>query len=217
MLTPILLFSTNIYFFVSIIQKASSCLLLLMVASLDQAFGSMDTGSSLGGGSRSGGGLGGGEGSGFRGEGGKASGSSLKESKYSAPSKQIDLGSSDTISNSNKSSEPQQSYHDIPYPLTTEERLQTLSHEIQKQKEYMEQNRVGYIDKLMSKRRDILKMIMFCLVILLALSSHMVIKHYYRSFLDTTDLTPTKEFFVRIAYPLVILFALWNSRLFIRV
>ena len=99
------------------------------------------------------------------------------------------------------------------YPITTEEKLQTLTHELTRQKEYLESQRLGYFDKLMSRRRDVMKLIMFCLIILLALSIHTNIKHYYRVFFDTNVVTGQKEVLLRLMYPAAILFALWNSRL----
>lgn len=102
------------------------------------------------------------------------------------------------------------------YPITTEEKLHTLSQELQRQREYLEQQRVGYFDKLISRRRDLLKLVMFCLIIILALSIHGTVKHYYRVFFDTNVMTGGKELLIRIAYPLAILFAMWNTRILIR-
>jgi hypothetical protein len=185
-----------------------------MVASLDQAFGSMDSVASAG-----------------SGGGGRASGGGDSYNKREPVSKEsrpaLDSIKSDRAKQGGgggggggdldvPSGTSLSERIPIPYPITTEEKLQSLSHELQKQKEYMEQNRVGYIDKLLNKRRDILKMVMFCLVILLALSFHTVIKHYYKLYFESCVLTPTKEFFLRMVYPVVILFALWNSRLLVR-
>jgi hypothetical protein len=102
------------------------------------------------------------------------------------------------------------------YPITTEEKLHTLTQELQRQKDYLEQQRLGYFDRLMSRRREVMKLIMFCLIILLAMSIHTNVKHYYRVFFDTNVVTGHKEVLIRLAYPAIILFALWNSRIFVR-
>ena len=102
---------------------------------------------------------------------------------------------------------------------TPEQKIQMLSMELSRQRDLMEQQRqsnVGYFDKLMSKRKDVLKFILFSLVILFALSIHHHVKHYYKAFFQTRVLTPPKEFGVRAIYPLVIIFVLWNLRVFVR-
>jgi hypothetical protein len=74
----------------------------------------------------------------------------------------------------------------------------------------------GYFDKLMSKKKDILRMLMFACVVLLALSVHTVVKHYYRAFFDNNVLTTWREFALRMIYPIAVVFALWNVRTFLK-
>lgn len=104
-----------------------------------------------------------------------------------------------------------------PNFLTADQKLHLLSAEFQKQKEMFENNKgnsVGYLDKLLSKKRDVTKLIVFSLVVLLALSLHDVLSFYIKQYLDEAALTAIKEFCVRIIYPIVILFVLWNIKAF---
>ncbi len=96
---------------------------------------------------------------------------------------------------------------------TPDEKLERMAIELQTAREIIDKNNNdGYVDKMMSKRRDVLKIFMFSCIVLLALSIHYVTKYYYKSYFAEAVLTPTKEFFLRAAYPMVVLFVLWNIR-----
>ena len=100
-----------------------------------------------------------------------------------------------------------------------EQKIQFLSNELSRQRELLEQQRlsnVGYFDKLMARRKELLKFALFSLIILLALSIHYHVKHYYKTFFQSHVLTPPKEFGIRLIYPVVILFIVWNLRVFVR-
>lgn len=100
-----------------------------------------------------------------------------------------------------------------------EQKIQMLSHELTRQKDMLEQQRlsnVGYFEKLMAKRKDLLKFMLFSLILLFAFSIHIHVKHYYKAFFQNNVLTPAKEFGVRAVYPIVVLFILWNLRVFVR-
>jgi hypothetical protein len=104
-----------------------------------------------------------------------------------------------------------------PNFLTADQKLHLLSAEFQKQKEMFENNKgqnIGYFDKLLAKKKDVTKLIVFSLVVILALSLHDVVSFYIKQYLDEAALTSLKEFCVRILYPILILFVLWNIRAF---
>lgn len=102
--------------------------------------------------------------------------------------------------------------------MSPDEKIELLSAELRRQREQTEQQRAsgGYLDKLMSKKKDMLRMVMFACVVLLALSTHFVADHYYHVFFDNNVLTPWREFFVRSIYPTLVVFLLWNIRTFVK-
>lgn len=102
--------------------------------------------------------------------------------------------------------------------MSPDDKIEMLSNELRRQREYMEQQRAsgGYLDKLISKKKDMLRMVMFACVVLLALSVHFVADHYYKVFFDNNILTPWRELFVRVIYPVIVCFMLWNVRAFVK-
>jgi hypothetical protein len=111
----------------------------------------------------------------------------------------------------------QHTHHHQPMFVSPEEKIDMLTNELRRQREASEQQRsVGYLDKLLSKKKDILRMLMFACVVLLALSVHCVAEHYYKVFFDNTILTPWREFAMRAVYPLLVMFVLWNVRAFVK-
>jgi len=106
--------------------------------------------------------------------------------------------------------------------MTPDEKVYLLSTELKRQRDMYQQqqqqqggsSQPGYLDKLWGKKRDVMKLVMFTLVFMLALSLHWVTKHYMKDYLDTNAFTPNKEFFFRMLYPCAILFIVWNMRAF---
>jgi hypothetical protein len=102
-----------------------------------------------------------------------------------------------------------------PNFLTADQKLHMLSNELQKQKEMFEVNKNNnYIDKLLSRKRDIFKLITISFVVLLAISLHYFVDSYLKKFFEENSLSPTKEFSVRVMYPAIVLFLLWNIKVF---
>ncbi len=104
--------------------------------------------------------------------------------------------------------------------MTSDEKVYLLSAELKRQKDMYNQqqqqqsSQPGYLDRLWGKKRDVMKLVMFTLVFMLALSLHWVAKFYMKDYLESNALTPTKEFFFRLLYPCAILFIVWNMRAF---
>ena len=69
-----------------------------------------------------------------------------------------------------------------------------------------------YIDKLLSKRREILRLLQIALIIVLALSIHHAIKHGFKRLVQVQDWSADKELTVRLLYPLGVLLLLWNFK-----
>ncbi len=68
---------------------------------------------------------------------------------------------------------------------------------------------VSFWDKLARKRGDVLKLFMFALVVLLALSLDHMAVHYLTNYISKTILTDTQELLVRLSYPIIIVLVIW--------
>jgi hypothetical protein len=102
-----------------------------------------------------------------------------------------------------------------PSFLTSDQKLHMLSNELLKQKEMFEQNKNNsYVDKLLSKKRDIMKLLIISFVFLLAISLHSVVDYYLKKYLEDNVLSGGKEFLLRSLYPVAVLLALWNIKAF---
>jgi hypothetical protein len=103
-----------------------------------------------------------------------------------------------------------------PNYMTADQKLHLLTAEFQKQREMFEnsKNHINYFDKLWAKRRDVGKLVIFSLVILFALSFHDVTTYYLKQYLEDAMMSPTKEFLLRLLYPLLVIITLWNIRAF---
>ncbi len=73
----------------------------------------------------------------------------------------------------------------------------------------MHYEEVSFWDKLAKKRGDVLKLFMFALVILLALSLDHMAVHYLTNYISKTILTDTQELLVRLSYPIIIVLVIW--------
>jgi hypothetical protein len=118
---------------------------------------------------------------------------------------------------------PQQQIYDaktINDQYGQEQKLMTILNEIKKQQKTnngsQQQESQSYIDKLYSKRKDLWKALQISFIILFAISLHFVIDHYLKLYINNTDLSFERELFIRLLYPIAILFLLWNLKTFIK-
>jgi hypothetical protein len=72
----------------------------------------------------------------------------------------------------------------------------------------------SYITTLLSKKRDIMKLMVLTGVILLALSVHGVVCHYCNLYFDSSDLGFWQGLGLRILYPTIVVFIVWNIKAF---
>ena len=72
----------------------------------------------------------------------------------------------------------------------------------------------SYWEKVWARRRDMVKLVVLALVVLLAISSHATIVHYLRLYLEDAagSLEPWKEAVLRVAYPAAVLALLWHLK-----
>lgn len=115
---------------------------------------------------------------------------------------------------------PQPSNHSAPsIPSANQDaRIAVLLNELKKQQAITAsmQEQTGYIDRLFSKKKDILKVFQLALIIVLAMSIHFVIDHYLRNYVKNNDFTFERELLIRLLYPFALLFILWNMKAFVK-
>jgi hypothetical protein len=74
----------------------------------------------------------------------------------------------------------------------------------------------GYLETLWQRRRDVAKLCVLALTVLLAISAHSAAWHYLREYIETSaKLTFWQELGVRAAYPAAVLVVLWNMKAFL--
>ena len=67
----------------------------------------------------------------------------------------------------------------------------------------------GFFDRLGRKKWEVLKLVVFSLIILLALSVDNVAKHYLNGYIGASFLTATQELLVRASYPVAVVLLIW--------
>jgi hypothetical protein len=71
----------------------------------------------------------------------------------------------------------------------------------------------GYLELMWQRRRDVAKLCILSLVVLFAISLHSASWHYLREYIETAArLTYWQEVGLRVAYPIVVVFLLWNLK-----
>lgn len=101
-----------------------------------------------------------------------------------------------------------------------EQKLMNILTEIKKQKsqqgssDSVVESQPSYIDKLFAKKKEVWKFLQLALIVVLALSLHHLIEHYLKYYINNTDLSFERELFIRLLYPLAIIFLMWNFKVF---
>lgn len=73
-------------------------------------------------------------------------------------------------------------------------------------------NEGGYFDMLGSKKKDMLKLIIIAVMILLAMSIHSFVSFWLKEYIVSSELSFRQELGVRLLYPVLVLFLLWNLK-----
>jgi hypothetical protein len=74
----------------------------------------------------------------------------------------------------------------------------------------------GYMESMWARRRDVAKLFILAVVVLLAISMHSAAWHYLKEYIETaTQLTYWQEVALRVAYPVVVVLALWHAKSFL--
>lgn len=112
-----------------------------------------------------------------------------------------------------------QSYYDaniMNKQYSTEQRLNNILTEIKKKKEPDTDNHSSYFDRLFGKKKELFKILQLALIITLGLSLYYFIDHYLKAYLQENDLSFERQLFIRLLYPLSLLFILWNLKVFVK-
>ena len=92
---------------------------------------------------------------------------------------------------------PEAMYTQIPAHGSSQQRAPVVSYE------------ESFFDRLSSKRIEILKVFVFSLIILFAISLDRFFTHYLAQYIADSILTKTQEILIRISYPIAIILIIW--------
>ena len=67
----------------------------------------------------------------------------------------------------------------------------------------------SFFDTMWAKRKDVMKLVTLSLIILLGISLHSTIDHFFKKWLLEADLSERNEMLARMAYPLSVLLIIW--------
>jgi ABC-type bacteriocin/lantibiotic exporter with double-glycine peptidase domain len=70
----------------------------------------------------------------------------------------------------------------------------------------------SFWDRMAMKRPDVIKLVIFSLVIVLAISIYKLGTHYMTKYITDNVLTDFQEFMVRLAYPVLVFLILWMAK-----
>lgn len=72
----------------------------------------------------------------------------------------------------------------------------------------------GYIERLGSKRKDMMRHLSMAFVVAAGVSIHWAATQIFSDWLETADITPLQRVLAIAFYPCLVLFCLWNIRAF---
>ena len=70
----------------------------------------------------------------------------------------------------------------------------------------------SYFDILVNRRRDVMKLVAFSIVILFAISIHTVVDFGFKEYIVNNDFTFKQELGIKLVYPAAVLLVLWNLK-----
>lgn len=78
-----------------------------------------------------------------------------------------------------------------------------------KSKYASESTHLSFWDKIGQKKKEVIKVFILSLVIVLGISIDHISKHYLDNYISKSFLTETQEFLVRLSYPVMIILLIW--------
>jgi len=74
---------------------------------------------------------------------------------------------------------------------------------------YQRNPEYSFWDRMVMSKREVLKLFILSIVIILGISLEKVGYHYITLYLNSTDLTTFQEFLVRLSFPIIVFLLLW--------
>jgi uncharacterized membrane protein YcjF (UPF0283 family) len=107
---------------------------------------------------------------------------------------------------------PQQLAQQQQAPQIPQQRLPQQMPQPQPQKP-QKQLQPNYVEQLGSKRKELFKVISYALMILFALALYTAIDFWLKDVIERYDLSFKHELGIKLAYPFLILFLIWNFKI----
>ncbi len=109
-----------------------------------------------------------------------------------------------------KQDQQQQIQHQIQQQM----QQQQYEYEQQQQQQASQQQQrrhpeYSFWDRMIMSKREVMKLFILSIVIMLGISLEKLGFHYLSSYISSTDLTSTQEFFVRLSFPIIVFLILW--------
>jgi len=120
---------------------------------------------------------------------------------YDNDNNQQDYGSQPEYANSLQPNKPQN-----VQPMV-QQNVQPMVQQVQQRRQLAPS--YSFWDRMVFKRNEVIKLGIFSLVILLAISLDKIINNYLSKYLSETSLSDTQEFFIRLSYPILIFLIIW--------
>ncbi len=116
-----------------------------------------------------------------------------------------------------KQDQQQQIQHQIQQQMQ-QQQLQQQQYEYEQQQQLQQQAsqqqqrrhpEYSFWDRMIMSKREVMKLFILSIVIMLGISLEKLGFHYLSSYISSTDLTSTQEFFVRLSFPIIVFLILW--------
>jgi hypothetical protein len=124
-----------------------------------------------------------------------------------------------TLQQQQQQQQQQQYAKPPPMPLPSPPRVEKAAETFQgrsfvdDQEPKQQQHNSSYVDELVMRRKEILKVLIPALAVMLGLSLHQLFSDYVvLPLANSTSLPTVRDFATKALYPLCILFAAWNLR-----
>jgi len=75
--------------------------------------------------------------------------------------------------------------------------------------QYQRNQEYSFWDRMVMSKREVLKLFILSIVVILGISLEKVGFHYITMYLESTDLSTFQEFLVRISFPVIVFLILW--------
>ncbi len=92
--------------------------------------------------------------------------------------------------------------------------IKELQYELEKQKTMNKRESDTLIDRYLSKKKDVMKLLNISLSVLFAISIHFVFGDLIKEYITNNDFTSNKEIFIKCMYPVSVLLVLWSLKVF---